>query len=247
MAGVLGRMYDPRILSVPGLGEDFIGIFTFLSACVVFRRPDLQECHISTMPFPSMLTFRLLVALYITTLPITAWTKAVLRSSSLEVGNHVPLSYTNNRISCYKQPPYPAQRLLKAELKDCLEAQKLIREGDKHSAPMDFDTDPAKGYAVPQRWAYQDCQIVLRTAEEAGDEAHDTFSLDFVAFVAGLVINVCVKDWATALGGDSVLGPKKQFEVIVAGLLEGDSSFPALNNSKPVPHFPLLNPNIATS
>ena len=148
-------------------------------------------------------------------------------------------------VSCYNQPPHGQEHVPRVEIEDCKAATRLISIGDKTDAPMDFSHDETKGYFVPKTWGCGRCQLILHVVDDAYESAVDTFSLALVAHVAKAIIAECVILMPAQLGGDAKLGPKKIFELIVAGVISGPNdacsvAYPEKNASVLIPSKPSM-------
>lgn len=79
---------------------------------------------------------------------------------------------------------------------------------------MHFAVDEGKGFQIPFVWGYDSCQIVIANTEP---HAEGTFPFVMIAHLAAEVMQACVLNSPSNLGGDVKLGGRGQFEVLVAG------------------------------
>ena len=144
-----------------------------------------------------------------------------------------PEPWEHVRVACYIQPLPPEAHVQRLRPDECEAARALILVGDKTYAPMDFTHDEKTGYPVPVVWRHGHCQIILHAIPVGSSKAEDTFSFALVAHVASRIITKCLLETPFQIGGEAELGPKKIFEVVVAGLLGASndtSSMPYLKN-----------------
>ncbi|KAI4200491.1 MAG: hypothetical protein LQ350_003861 [Teloschistes chrysophthalmus] len=117
-------------------------------------------------------------------------------------------------IKCYTQPPRPHERLPDAGLEDCYNTLQYLLRGDKAMAPMRFTTETTGGFKVPFAWGHNSCAITITVAKP---HAVGTFQFVLLAHLAAEVIEGCIKDATSNLGGQAKLGDEDQFEILVTG------------------------------
>lgn len=153
---------------------------------------------------------------------------ASLRSFNLSLSHHPiarpPPRAAQAKVICYVQPPFPQPRAPRVDLTECETVLELILIGDKTFAPMDFSGDATKGYKVPKVWGCDRCQVVLHALGVDPSTAEDTFTLALVAQMASDIIDTCIRDELAQIGGDAKLGPKRIFQVVVAGVTKDEAS-----------------------
>ncbi|KAL9578221.1 MAG: hypothetical protein Q9212_005856 [Teloschistes hypoglaucus] len=118
------------------------------------------------------------------------------------------------RIRCYTQPPHPHKRLPDAGLEDCYNTLQYLLRGDKAMAPMRFTMDTTGGFQVPFAWGHNTCAITITDAKA---HAEGTFQFVLLAHLAAEVMEGCIKDSTSSLGGEAKLGDEDQFEILVTG------------------------------
>ncbi|KAI4233167.1 MAG: hypothetical protein LQ352_008275 [Teloschistes flavicans] len=117
-------------------------------------------------------------------------------------------------IRCYTQPPPPATRLPDAQLEDCYNTLQYLLRGDKAMAPMRFTMEASGGFKVPFAWGHNSCAITITAAKPHAD---GTFQFVLLAHLAAEVMEGCIKDSMSNLGGEVKLGDEEQFEILVTG------------------------------
>ncbi|KAL8772682.1 MAG: hypothetical protein Q9203_003341 [Teloschistes exilis] len=117
-------------------------------------------------------------------------------------------------IRCYTQPPQPGTRLPDAGLEDCYKTLQYLLRGDKVMAPMRFTLESHGGFKVPFAWGHNSCAITITAAKA---HAEGTFQFVLLAHLAAEVMEGCIKDSTSSLGGEAKLGDEDQFEILVTG------------------------------
>ncbi|KAL8687000.1 MAG: hypothetical protein Q9218_006703 [Villophora microphyllina] len=128
-------------------------------------------------------------------------------------------------IKCYIQPPTPGRRLANVKLEDCYTTLQYLLRGDKAMAPMRFTTASTGGFEVPFAWGHNSCAI---TIDNTKPRAVGTFQFVLLAHLAAEIMEGCVMESVTRLGGEAELGDQGQFQILVAGtgLVSGDWGVP---------------------